>query len=204
MLRLCRPWALAVAVACIVPTAFVAGEPTAEASTAIALSFDDLVTMSDVVVVATAKSRTARWEGGRIVSYTTAIVDESVGAGPKVGDAVVVRTLGGVVGDVGQKVFGEAVLPIGKQAVLFLRTLPPAIAASAEPTSKSVTGMEQGVMHVALGTDKVARIAESALTLNLVPPVSPKGVPAHVAAAGRPVKDVLVELRTLWTTHGKK
>ena len=179
-------------------------EHTASASAVIALTLDELVEKSDVVVLVTPKSRTARWEGGRIVTYTTVVVDGSVGGGPAVGDSLVVRTMGGVVGDIGQKVFGEASLPLGTPAVVFLRELPKPLAATSLAGARSITGMSQGVMPVVAGADKIQRIGPSATTLNLVPPPNPKSVPASVATAGRPVKDVVVELRTLWTSHGKK
>ena len=206
MLRTLRPALIAVlAMGAPFALAFTAAsERPASASTVLALTLDDLVVKSDVVVLATAKSRTARWEEGRIVTYTTVVVDAPVSNGPAAGDSLVVRTMGGVVGDVGQKVFGEAVLPIGAQTMLFLRDLPKPIAASALPGARSVTGMAQGTLPVVIGADKVQRIGPSATSLALVPPTNPKSVPANVATAGRPVKDVVVELRALWTSHGKK
>ena len=61
-----------------------------------------------------------------------------------------VRTLGGRVGDIGQKVEGEAVLPQGKRMVLFLL---------ARPDGRSVVaGMSQGVWMVVRGTDGLERI----------------------------------------------
>lgn len=207
MLRSLRPVAF-LALTAFVPALTVAlvasSERPAAASAVLALSLDDLVDKSDVVVLVTPKSRTARWEAGRIVTYTTVVVDAPVGGGPAAGDSLVVRTMGGVVGDIGQKVSGEAVLPIGTPAMLFLRDLPKPIAATALPGARSVTGMAQGTLPIVVGTDKVQRIGPSATSLTLVPPANPKSVPANVATAGRPVKDVVVELRALWTSHGKK
>ena len=207
MLRWIRPAVLAT-LAVGVPifaVALTAGtERPAEASAVIALTLDDLVDKSDVVVLVTPTTRTARWEAGRIITYTTVVVDTSVGGGPAAGDALVVRTMGGIVGDIGQKVYGEAVLPLGTPAVLFLRDLPKPLVATSLPGARSVTGMAQGVMPSVLGTDKVQRVGPSAASLTLVPPPNPKSVPANVATAGRPVKDVVVELRALWTSHGKK
>src|SRR4051812_46675641 len=80
-------------------------ERPAQASAVIALTLDDLVDKSDVVALVTPKSRTARWESGRIVTYTTVVVDTAVAGGPAAGESLVVRTMGGVVGDIGQKVF---------------------------------------------------------------------------------------------------
>jgi hypothetical protein len=179
-------------------------ERPAHASAVIALTLDDLVDKSDVVVVVTPKSKSARWEAGRIVTYTTVVVDTPVGGGPAAGESLVVRTMGGVVGDIGQKVFGEATLPLGTPMVLFLRDLPKPLVATSVAGARSVTGMAQGALPIVVGTDKVQRIGPSAASLTLVPPPNPKSVPANVATSGRPVKDVVVELRTLWTSHGKK
>jgi hypothetical protein len=207
MLRRLRPVLLAL-VASVTPALTVllgaATERPAQASAVIALTLDDLVDKSDVVVLVTPKSRTARWEAGRIVTYTTVVVDTAVGGGPAAGESLVVRTMGGVVGDIGQKVFGEATLPIGNSVVLFLRDLPKPLVATSLAGARSVTGMAQGALPVVVGTDKVQRIGPSAVSLTLVPPPNPKSVPANVATSGRPVKDVVVELRALWTSHGKK
>jgi hypothetical protein len=207
MLRWLRPAVLAT-LAIGIPTLTVmlgaSSERPAHASAVIALTLDDLVDKSDVVVVVTPKSKSARWESGRIITYTTVVVDTAVAGGPAAGDSLTVRTMGGVVGDIGQKVFGEASLPIGAPVVLFLRDLPKPLAATSMPGARSVTGMAQGVMPIVLGADKVQRVGPSATSLTLVPPPNPKSVPANVATSGRPVKDVVVELRTLWTSHGKK
>src|SRR6476469_816839 len=76
-------------------------EQPAHASSVVALTLDELVGTSDVVAVVTPKSKVARWEAGRIVTYTTVVVDSSVGGGPAAGETLLVRTLGGVVGDIG-------------------------------------------------------------------------------------------------------
>src|SRR5688572_1370906 len=98
--------------------------PSAYASTAIALSLDDLVERSESVVVAIPKSKVSRWESGRIITYTTVAVDTAVAGSGKAGETMTIRTLGGVVDDIGQITHGEAVLPIDKPVVLFLRALP--------------------------------------------------------------------------------
>lgn len=176
----------------------------ASASTAIALSLDDLVEKSEVVVVATPTSKTARWEDGHIVTYTTIAVDAPIGGATKAGDALVVRTLGGVVDKIGQKVFGEAVLVVGTKSILFLRPLTAATASIAPLGARSVTGMEQGVFPVVLGTDKLPRIGPLPTTLDLVPSPTAKGLPARLATQGRLVQDVVADVKALWIAHGKK
>lgn len=204
MLRSSRPWVFAL----LLGTGLVAGpslgERSAAASAAIALTLDDLVVKSDVVAVGTATARTARWEDGKIVTYTTITVDQALGGGAAKGDTLVVRTLGGVVGTIGQKVHGEAVLPVGGRFVLFLRALPAAAASAALPGARSVTGMEQGALPIVVDADKAPRIGPSGATLTLVPTAAPKDVPASVATAGRKLDDVVGDVKSLWTTHGKK
>jgi len=180
---------------------------SAHASTAIALSVEDLVDKSEHLIVGLPKSRLSRWEGGRIVTYTTVAVDTSVGGGKKAGETVVVRTLGGQVDGIGQITHGEAVLPVDKPVVLFLRALP-AGNAKAVAGSLTVTGMAQGALPVEVGVDKVPRITPHPVDLVLVPnvKVDPKTAPkpAAEALAGKPLTVAVTELRTLWAARAKK
>lgn len=178
----------------------------AHASTAIALSVEDLVDRSETVVVGIPKSKTSRWEGGRIVTYTTVAIDTAVAGGKKAGESLVVRTLGGQVDGIGQITHGEAVLPVDKPVVLFLRAMPPGGKALAG--ALTVTGMAQGALAVEVGADKVARIVARPVDLVLVPnaKVDPKTAPKPAAEtlAGKALPTVVSELRTLWTARGKK
>jgi hypothetical protein len=110
----------------------------ASASLARRLTLLELVRASDAVIVGTALASSSRWEKvagrRRIVSYTRTRADESwAGNAPA---EIIVRTLGGRVGDTGEIVHGEAVLLIGEPAVLFVS---PALGDSVR-----VTGMSQG------------------------------------------------------------
>lgn len=81
---------------------------------------DALVEESSAACVVSPIESKSVWENGRIATYTRAHVDRVL-----VGSAaseVWVKTLGGVVGDVGQNVDGEAVLRPGRQSVVFLST----------------------------------------------------------------------------------
>ncbi|MBX7197338.1 MAG: hypothetical protein K1X94_35130 [Sandaracinaceae bacterium] len=177
----------------------------AHASTAIALSVEDLVDRSEVLVVGVPKSRVSRWEGGRIVTYTTVAIDTAIGGAKKPGETLVVRTLGGQVDGIGQITHGEAQLPIDRPMVLFLRALP-AGNAKAMVGSLTVTGMAQGALPVEVGTDKVARITPHPVDLALVPkagaatPVKP----AAETLAGKALPVAVTELRTLWAARAKK
>lgn len=111
----------------------------ATASVARAVSLKQLAEVSQRAVVGTPLQAASSWQwvGGsrRIVTDTRVRVDARVAGGPTDGE-LLVRTLGGRVGDVGQVVHGEAALLLGEPALLFLRPL--------DGTLDVVTGMSQG------------------------------------------------------------
>ena len=128
--------ALTLAFAVALPAAVVAhpsapggGAATAEAAVSVLMSLDELVAGSDYVLVGTALDRYSKWEelagGRRIVTYTRVRVDRRVVGEPNA--EVWVRTLGGVVGKIGQSVSGEAQLDVGAKSLLFLLKVDPAV-----------------------------------------------------------------------------
>jgi hypothetical protein len=98
---------------------FAIGED-ARSSMAIAASLDQLCARSTTVVLARPAERRSEWRDDRIVSFVRVRVASTI-AGPAQGDEVWVRVRGGVVGDIGQVVEGEPLLPVGRDEVLFLR-----------------------------------------------------------------------------------
>ncbi|MCA9625437.1 MAG: hypothetical protein KC731_40725 [Myxococcales bacterium] len=127
-----RRWVLAAALAgttlLIDPTAPLSGVTAAEARVSIAHTLSSLVDASPIVVVATTVEETSRWEvvagGKRIVTYSKVRLDD-VGYAPSrnklaAGKTLWIRRLGGAVGRIGQQVAGEAMLPKGEAALLFL------------------------------------------------------------------------------------
>jgi hypothetical protein len=180
--------------------------PSAYASTAIALSLEDLVDRSESVVVAIPKSKLSRWESGRIVTYTTVAIDTAVAGSGKAGESITIRTLGGVVDDIGQITHGEAVLPISKPIMLFLRAMPSGPKALAG--SMVVTGMAQGALAVEVGPDKIARVIARPADLVLVPnaKVDPKvqKPAAAVALGGKALPTAIADVRTAWAARAKK
>ncbi len=111
--------------------------PSAEAAVSVQVSVEELARQSAAVIVGKALERTSTWEelagGRRIVTYTRVAVEETI-VGSQTNE-VMVRTLGGAVGRVGQQVSGEATLVLGQRAVLFLTDDGPV---------KVVTAMAQG------------------------------------------------------------
>jgi hypothetical protein len=122
---------------------------SASASTFVELSVAELVSKSTLVVAGTPLDSRSLWEdseggrGRRIVTYTRVRVDRLIDG--KVSGEVWVRTLGGTVDDIGQNVDGEAVLPVEKPALLFLRALPAG--------AHAVVGMAQGSYPLETPTD---------------------------------------------------
>ena len=145
----------------------VAGPHEAHAAVSVLMSLEELVAASSFVVVATALDRESRWEtiggGRRIVTYTRLKVDRGVsGAAPK---EIVVRTLGGSVGKIGQQVSGEAALSLGKPALLFLAKVDDALV---------VTGLAQGHYPVVTDGKGVTRLASSPDAGTLLPRRGPQ------------------------------
>lgn len=104
-----------------VPAAAVVVPSDAAASVSIAVPFDSLVKDADTVAVITPGEQTSVWEDGRIYTYTKVHVDQGVAGELGAGAEGYVRTMGGVVGKIGQLVDGEPVFVKDKTSLLFLR-----------------------------------------------------------------------------------
>lgn len=135
-------------------TAFV-GSP-ARASLARAVKLEELTARSQHVVVGESLDAESKWErvGQRrhIVTYTRVrTLELFAGADPKQ-DELMVRTLGGRVGELGELVHGEAVLPLGQHGVLFVMPADGALA---------VTAMAQGHYPIARDTRGLERLLRS-------------------------------------------
>ncbi|MEA2745907.1 MAG: hypothetical protein QOI41_50 [Myxococcales bacterium] len=98
---------------------FVPGD--AQASVSIAVGYDALVKDADAVGVVTPVDAKTVWEEGRIVTYTHVKVDQGVAGELGTGSDGWVRTLGGVVGKIGQLVDGEPVFTANKSSLVFMR-----------------------------------------------------------------------------------
>lgn len=93
----------------------------ASASVSIAVAFDALVKDADSVGVVTPVEAKTVWEDGRIYTYTRVKVDQGVAGELGTGAETWIRTMGGVVGKIGQLVDGEPVLTTNKPSLLFMR-----------------------------------------------------------------------------------
>ena len=147
-------WAAGFA-ACLPPRA-------ALASLARAVTLGELVRSSNLALLGTPLESQSRWEvvgrRKRIVTYTRLRVDELLGgAGGE--PELLVRTLGGQVGGVGQAVHGEALLIIGEPAILFVT--------SDSVGTRSVTEMAQGHYPVRTAKDGSRRLFPSPMLAEL-------------------------------------
>lgn len=161
--------------------------PAAEAMLAVEATVQQLVGESDLAVDATPEESYSEWEdipkvGRRIVTYTRLrVADTAFGDVPS---DVWVRTLGGHVGDVGQRVEGEAEFTAGARAMLFLRRVPDG--------RFRVTQMSQGHFRVD-GAGAIGRLRATTRLSSLVK--AKKGLGARSALEGLGVADALAALR---------
>jgi hypothetical protein len=155
----------------------------AAASVSIAVSFDQLVKDADSVAVITAGEGQSAWEDGRIVTYTKVHVDQGVAGELVAGNDTYVRTLGGVVGKIGQLVDGEPVLIKDKPSLLFLRKF--------KAGAFEVSARGQGQYPVVVDDKtKVRKIIRSSSAGMILPPK-----PVQVAASGVQTQSVTQDQR---------
>jgi hypothetical protein len=192
-----RAVAILVAAASLaLPLVAPAGEREARASVSIAVTWDGLLRASASAAVVTPVDSTAVWENGRIYKYTRVHIDRSVAGDLATGSEALVRTMGGVVGNIGQLVEGEAVLRAGESSLLFLRAGPPG--------TLEVTARGQGQFPVlAADAHSPARVVRSQAAGALMAPLlvvtsSRANRLAADVLHGRPVDDVAVDVAADW------
>jgi hypothetical protein len=137
------------------------------------------------------------WENGRIYTYTRVHVDRAVAGDLASGAEAWVRTMGGVVGKIGQVVEGEAVLVPGQTSLLFLHRGPAEAADAYEVTAR---GQGQFVVtpDASSGSRLVRATPEAAIVLpHTRPPLAPPRLAVEVVH-GRLLEDVAHEVATSW------
>ncbi|HEY6459409.1 MAG TPA: hypothetical protein VIY73_04635, partial [Polyangiaceae bacterium] len=132
------------------------------ASVSIAVTWDGLLGESTAAVMATPIESRTVWENGRIYTYTRVHVDRAVAGELGAGAEPWVRTMGGVVGKVGQLVDGEAVLVCGQQSLFFLH---PGVSGT-----YLVTARGQGQFPVVAGAGAPPHLVRSTAAGALVAP----------------------------------
>lgn len=163
------PVALAAALFAV-PALEAASPNEARASVSIAVAFDALVKDADAVAVVTPVDATSVWEEGRIYTYTKVKVDQGVAGELSAGNEGWVRTMGGVVGKIGQMVDGEPVLTTGKSSLVFLRKFKAG-------GVFEVSARAQGQYPIVIDDAKVKKVIRSANVGVLFPPKAKAAVP---------------------------
>jgi hypothetical protein len=175
---------------------------SAVAATLIPLSLDQICQRATVILAGTPQESMSVWEdsagarGRRIVTYTRVRVDQVIdGSAP---GEVWVRTLGGAVDDIGQRVDGEAILVRDQPGLFFLRR-------NADGPH-GVVGMTQG--HLRLDATRVtpgARVFRLPSVARFVaPPVSggAGALPAGLEALeGKTLAQAVRLIRTARQAH---
>lgn len=178
----------------------------AHASVSIAVTWDGLLREATSAAIVTPAEQRSVWENGRIYTYTRVHVDRAVAGELQDNGEAWVRTMGGVVGKIGQMVDGEAVLTIGRPSLLFLHPGPTG--------SFEVTARAQGQFPVVADPAKkgALRVVKSgALGVLIKPKPGAAKVPlvnpqilAQDRIHDRPIDDVARDIASEWSrTHAK-
>ncbi|HEY3821595.1 MAG TPA: hypothetical protein VGL81_30720 [Polyangiaceae bacterium] len=170
----------------------------ARASVSIAVTWDGLLRESSAAALVTALDARALWEGDRIYTYTHVRVDRAVAGELATGDEAWVRTMGGVVGKIGQIVDGEPVLTRGQSCLLFLHPIP-----SRPPGAFDVTARGQGQFPLVSDEKTPPHLVRGTAAGAFLPPrASGSAPPARLAADvvhGRAIDDVSKDVVAAWS-----
>lgn len=205
-----------IALALALPASAVLVPSDASASVSIAVGFDVLVKDADAVAVVTPGEQTSVWEDGRIYTYTKVKVDRGVAGDIGAGADGWVRTMGGVVGKIGQLVDGEPVFVKDTASLVFMRKFKAG-------GVYEVSARAQGQYPLKLDeATKQKRLIRSTAVGMILPPKRAADAPAASGAAkpqsasvvvtdaaktrlaqdvlhDRPLDDVAREIATTWT-----
>jgi hypothetical protein len=169
----------------------------ARASVSIAVTWDGLLRESTAAAIVSPIESRAVWENGRIYTYTHVRVERPIAGDLAAGGDAWVRTMGGVVGKVGQMVDGEPVLAPGQSSLLFLHPVP------GESITYDVTARGQGQFPLVPDEKgaprKVIRSMAAGALLSPRPGGARAGLPlAAEVLHGRPIDDVARDVAAAW------
>jgi hypothetical protein len=143
--RIVLRWPHALVAASFVAASLFAGtfsaERDAEASSVAPMDIEGLATRADRILVGTVEKAESHFlapDSHYIVTDVTIRIEQRIFGGADTG-RFVVRYLGGEVGKLGQRVYGEASYTVGERVLLF---------ATLRQGSFYAVGMSQGVLHV--------------------------------------------------------
>jgi|HubBroStandDraft_6_1064221.scaffolds.fasta_scaffold77297_2 hypothetical protein len=168
----------------------------ARASVSIAVTWEGLLRESSAAAVVTSLEARPVMEGGRVYTYTRVHVDRAVAGELRAGSEAWVRTMGGVVGKIGQLVEGEAVLAKGHSSLLFLH---PGLGGTLDVTARG-----QGQFPLVADADPTqpAHLVRSNASGALLAPRAVSAVAPLLAADvihGRAVDDVARDIVAAWS-----
>jgi hypothetical protein len=148
------------------------------------LSLDDQCDRAEVIVVATAGSRSSFWAENNTIIYTDTRFEVEETVKGSVSGSVAVRQIGGQVGDLAQNVAGTPDFVTGERYVLFL-------SARADGLFR-VVGFSQGCYPVVVDPGGKARVKP-----NLASSSGSRvlGSPSGKALSGRSLDEFLAQLR---------
>lgn len=166
----------------------------AAATTLNALDLPALSNTADRVLLGTVEKVVSHYlgEGSTYIVTDVTIRCERELLGVPAGGRFVVRHLGGTVGELGQRVHGEASYRPGEQVLLF---------ASERAGAYYAVGMAQGAMHVYRDPSGVARLD---VQLGEGELIAPSGQPTTPSASGRTLDEVVAQVRGLLDARAAK
>jgi hypothetical protein len=171
------------------------------ASVSIAVSWEGLLQESSSVAIATPFESKAVWENGRIYTYTHVHVDRAIAGELAQGAEAWVRTMGGIVGDTGQSVEGEAILGLNQSSLLFLHPGP--------ASTFLVTARGQGQFPMVKATDPTqpAHVVRNGAAGLLMERHDGVGAPERLAGDvlhGLSIDDAARQVTSAWSrTHAR-
>ena len=194
-----------VRVCIVVSVLCVAGACTvreADASVSLPVTWEALVKASTAAAIVTPMEARAVWEDGRICTYTHVHIERALAGELGTGGDAWVRTLGGIVGKIGQIVDGEAVFSPGRASLVFVR---PSASGALDVTARG-----QGQFPVVAGSGAGApptllrsRSSGFILPRPKAAPTAGKALPPLAADVlhGRAVEDAAHDVATAWGTY---
>lgn len=169
--------------------------PAARATSLVRLGLESMTVRAHCIAYATVEEVHARFAdgagaGGTIVTDVRLRVRRGL-LGAKDGELITAQHLGGVVGEIGQIVHGEASYRVGEEVVVLLARRPGGLFA---------VGMSQGALHVLRDAAGVRRVHAELAGAEFVP--SPAGPSERdVAPSGMPLDALLLRLADLVARH---
>ncbi|MBK8009898.1 MAG: hypothetical protein IPK13_00990 [Deltaproteobacteria bacterium] len=164
----------------------------AEATVMVPLSIEDLSEKADAIVRGRVVNDYAAWDAAhqQISTYTEVTLTETMLAPSSLGASFVVRTLGGIVGDVGMHVSGEPTFTLGEDVLVFLARV------GDEPNSFRVLGMSQGKYQIEVeGKGRLVAVADVRGIAFIRPPSMAAAASDGAALEPRPARIPYADLK---------